>query len=252
MSGSIVKVFIPSYKRAGKVKTLNTCPSATLVVAESEAEAYAAVYPNVWAIPDDIQGNIARVRNYILDNAECDAVCMMDDGIASFGVFGGGPEFGYNRKKLRGSEFEEFLCRYTGLCDDLGLHLWGVNIQAANGLYHQAEPFSLTKIVLGPFSVHVGSPIRYDENLPLKEDYDLFLRHMQVYRGVLRVNAAWYANSGSSGAVGGCADMRDIDEERREFTELQRRWGSSVVKMDKTSRREFDFNPKIKVPIMGV
>nr|DAK67719.1 MAG TPA: hypothetical protein [Caudoviricetes sp.] len=251
---SLVKVFIPSYKRAGRVKTLRVFRGATLVVAESEASAYAAGNQDadIWAIPDAIQGNIARVRNYILDNAEADAVCMLDDDITQFGFFKARGGFGYDRVKLSGEEFERFLLRGTELCDDMGLHLWGVNIQAANRLYHQAEPFSIVKQVLGPFSVHVMSDIRYDENIPLKEDYDLFLRHMQRCGGVLRLNAAWYANAGSSGAKGGCAAQRDIEAEKRQFLALQRKWGSSVVKNDRTSKRGFDFNPVLTVPVRGV
>lgn len=254
MRGSGCRVFIPSYRRPGAVKTLVTCPDAVLVVAESERESYAAAYPDakIWGIPDGVQGNIARVRNYILDNAGYEAVAMMDDDIASFGYFEGDPSFGYERVRLSGDAFDAFVERYTELCYDMGLHLWGVNIQAANRLYHQAEPFSLTKVVLGPFNVHIESPVRYDEDIPLKEDYDLFLRHMQRFRGVLRVNGAWYANDGSKGAKGGCSEMRDVEEERRQFGALERRWGSSVVRRDGGSRRGFDFNPKIRVPIAGV
>lgn len=258
MLDSSIRVYVPSYGRSGHgVATLkNVYSDACLVVAESEAESYAAANGDarIWAIPDSVQGNIARVRNYILDNSGAEVVCMLDDDLAGFGRFVGDGEtgFGYARERLRGAEFERFVERNTGLCEDLGLHLWGVNIQAANRLYHQAEPFSLTKQVLGPFCVHVRSSVRYDEDLPLKEDYDLFLRHMQLYRGVLRVNSAWYENGGSSGKRGGCAAQRSIAEERREFEGLARKWGSSVVRADRNSKRGFDFNPIIKVPIEGV
>lgn len=257
LTSSSIRVFVPSYKRRDRVQTLRKVyGGAVLVVAESEQAAYERANPGaeVWGIPDAMQGNIARVRNYILDNAGCDAVCMMDDDITRLGRFVGNPDtgFGYERDTLAGSRFESFLERYTALCEDLGLHLWGVNIQAANRLYHQAEPFSFTKQVLGPFCVHVQSDIRYDEGLPLKEDYDLFLQHMQRYRGVLRVNAAWYANGGSKGALGGCAASRSIGEERRELDMLKRKWGAGVVREDSSSKRGFDFNPIIKCPVRGV
>lgn len=251
-----IGVYIPSYRRAGKVKTLSVAPFAKLVVAESEAEEYSSVYgvDSVVSIPDEVQGNIARVRNHILDNSGDDAVCMMDDDISAFGKFRSCEEdrYGYERERLSGDSLARFIERNTALCQELGLHLWGVNIQAANRLYHQSEPFSLTKQVLGPFCVHVRSKARYDEELPLKEDYDLFLQHLQRYGGVLRVNSAWYANAGSKGAVGGCAAMRDIAEEKRQFLLLQKKWGSGVVKQDRSSKREFDFNPKICAPVRGV
>ena len=251
-----IGVYIPSYRRAGKVKTLSVAPFAKLVVAESEAGEYSALYGagSVVSVPDNVQGNIARVRNYILDSSEDDAVCMMDDDLSSFGKFASCAEdhYGYERVRLCGDSLARFIERNTALCQELGLHLWGANIQAANRLYHKSEPFSLTKQVLGPFCVHVRSEVRYDEELPLKEDYDLFLQHLQRYGGVLRVNSAWYANAGSKGAVGGCAVTRDMQEEKREFLLLQRKWGSGVVMQDRSSKRGFDFNPKICSPVRGV
>lgn len=250
-----VSVCIPSYKRPRGVKSLRICPTARLYVAESEAGEYAAANrgADIVAIPDSVQGNIARVRNYILDNEDADAVCMMDDDLTGFGEFYGDPctHFGYMRRKLAGDSFLDFVERNTSLCDDMRLHLWGVNLQAANRLYHQSVPFSMTKPVLGPFSVHVRSSIRYDESMPLKEDYDLFLQHMREHRGVLRLNMAWYANGGSKGAKGGCAAMRNTSEERRQLDMLARKWGSQIVKTDATSKKAFDFNPKITVPIDG-
>ena len=178
----------------------------------------------------------------------------MDDDIPSFGKFKSCEDdrYGYERGRLSGGSLARFIERSTALCQELGLHLWGVNIQAANRLYHQSEPFSLTKQVLGPFCVHVRSKVRYDEELPLKEGYDLFPQHLQRYGGVLRVNSARYANVGSKGAVGAREAMKDIAEEKRQFLLLQRKWGSGVVKQDRTSKRGFDSNPKICAPVRGV
>lgn len=251
---SEISVCIPSYKRPGKVQTLKIAPFASLYVDEGEADEYAKNNPGakIVPMPEGIQGNIARVRNWILDNEEADAVCMMDDDITSFGEFvGRSDHFGYERRKLAGDDFARFLERNTALCEDLGFALWGVNVQAANRLYHQGLPFSFTKPVLGPFSVHVKSGIRYDESIPLKEDYDLFLSHLLKYRGVLRLNMAWYANGGSKGAKGGCASMRSTAEERRQFELLVAKWGSDVVRNDNSSKKAFDFNPKLKPPLKG-
>ena len=80
----------------------------------------------------------------------------------------------------------------------------------------------------------------------------MFPQHLQRYGGVLRVNSARYANVGSKGAVGAREAMRDIAEEKRQFLLLQRKWGSGVVKQDRTSKRGFDSNPKICAPVRGV
>lgn len=71
---------------------------------------------------------------------------------------------------------------------------------------------------------------------------------------------SWHEESGrlcevahdSAYAAGICEAMRDIAEEKRQFLLLQRKWGSGVVKQGRSSKRVFDFNPKICAPVRGV
>ena len=103
-----------------------------------------------------------------------------------------------------------------------------------------------------PFSAHLKeSDIRYDLNLPLKEDYDLTLQHIQKYGGCLRVNYASY-NVKQAEQEGGCATMRNTEVEKKQFFDLQKKWGRDIIKRDNSSKRSFDFNPIIKVPIKGM
>lgn len=228
-----ISVCIPSYKRPSNVKTLQICPWAKLYVDENEADEYRNGNPNanVIEIPNGIQGNIARVRNYILQEEfanGADAVCMMDDDIRHFGLFHGDERgFGYVREWITGEEFGKFVERGTELCDDMGLTMWGVNIIEANRQYHQSEPFSLVKPILGPFSVHLSNDYRYDESIPLKEDYDMFLQHLLRERAVLRMNMAFYVNGGSDTAIGGCAASRNVKSEQRQFDMLRKKWGGA-------------------------
>ena len=254
-----ISVCIPSYRRPNNVRTLHICPWAKLYVDEEEADEYrdGNQNANVVEIPSGIQGNIARVRNYILQEEFANgagAVCMMDDDIRHFGLWHGDETtgFGYVREWLEGDEFAAFIERGTALCEDMGLTLWGVNIIEANRQYHQSEPFSLVKPILGPFSVHLTDKYMYDESMPLKEDYDMFLQHLNAERAVLRMNMAYYVNGGSDTATGGCAASRNVKSERRQFDMLRKKWGGQIIKKDNGSKRGFDFNPKISVPIEGV
>ena len=52
--------------------------------------------------------------------------------------------------------------------------------------------------------------------------------------------------------AGGCATYRTNEKEKEQFLLLQRKWGGKIVKKDKGSRRSFDFNPIIHIPIKGV
>lgn len=260
MSGGRIVVCVPSYRRANRVKTLERVyPWARLWVAESEADEYRRHNPGaeVVTMPDEVQGNVARARNHILDvefGTGAEAVCMMDDDIARLGRFVGDPRthYGYRRETLFGAAFAAWLEDNTALREDWGLKLWGVLNVPSNRLSHQGEPWRTNQVVLGPFSVHLRNPIRYDKTLPLKEDYDLFLQHEARYRGVLRVCSAWYENGGSTAQVGGCASMRSTRREREQLDALRRKWGGTIVRYDTKSKRTFDFNPIIKLPIEGV
>lgn len=58
----------------------------------------------------------------------------------------------------------------------------------------------------------VTNDIRYDEELPLKEDYDMTLQHFHKWGGALRFNAYYYMCKQAQ-QKGGCATYRNIKEE---------------------------------------
>lgn len=64
-----ISVNIPSWHRPNDVKTLEYIPFAKVWVDEGEYDAYKQSYPqaDIVACPKGIQGNLCRVRNYILD-----------------------------------------------------------------------------------------------------------------------------------------------------------------------------------------
>jgi hypothetical protein len=160
--------------------------------------------------------------------------------------------FGYEKHLVTAYEFEAFIYKHTIMAQDLGAYLWGVNLNKDALNYKHSQPISTSSIILGPFSCHLkGSTIRYDERIPLKEDYDLALQHLNKYRKILRVNKYHYDCKQSINA-GGCATIRNYQTEKEQFELLQKKWGKSIVRKDKGSKKEFDYNPIIKVPISGV
>ena len=136
--------------------------------------------------------------------------------------------------------------------------MWGVNIIQDKGAFREYTPFSLTNVILGPFGGFSNPICRYDENLPLKEDYDLSLQMINKYRKILRINHVHYICDQHTN-VGGCAEYRTIDEEKDQFELLEKKWGKDIVRRDKgnsnTERKRqvtYDINPIIKIPIGGV
>ena len=254
-----IRVCIPSYKRP-KVETLDYIPWAKVYVDEGEYEEYKKQNPegNIISVPKGIQGNVSRIRNYILDvNFEdgADAVAIIDDDMKGM--------YRWENKKsvlIETDEYMNFLQKFSIMAKDMGVYLWGVNINQDKQVYREYSPFSTLSFIGGPFGVFMrGSDLRYDEKLPLKEDYDMTLQQLNKYRKVLRVNSHFYVVK-QSVQTGGCAVYRNYKREEEQLKAFQKKWGSKIVKIDgadrsnnlKKKRVRIDYNPIIKVPIKGI
>ena len=254
-----IRVCIPSYKRP-YVETLEYIPYAKVYVDEGEFEEYKEQNPegNIISVPKGIQGNVSRIRNYILDvNFEdgADAVAIIDDDMK--GMY----RWENNKSVLiETDEYMHFLQKFSILARDMGVYLWGVNINQDKQVYREYSPFSTLSFIGGPFGVFMrGSGLRYDEALPLKEDYDMTLQHLNKFRKVLRVNSHFYSVKQSE-QTGGCATYRNYKREEEQLQRLIDKWGSKIVKRDTANRShnlskkktQIDYNPIIKVPIKGI
>tara|TARA_R110000764_G_scaffold135363_1_gene223438 strand:+ start:648 stop:1391 length:744 start_codon:yes stop_codon:yes gene_type:complete len=245
-----IKIFAPSYKRSEKSITQITYPFVKLVVRESEADEYIKNGNDIIVCPDSAQGNISRVRNWILDNLfddETDCIIIVDDDCKAISRWQD-----QENTKFSENELIDFCEKTSVVCDELGFKLWGLNTVTDKGAYREYTPFSFIQFIGCPFHAHIkGTELRYDENLPLKEDYDFTLQNIKKFGGCLRVNFANY-DVKQSEQEGGCANMRSLKKEKQQFYALQKKWGKDIIKRDKGSKRSFDFNPIMKVPIKGV
>ena len=245
-----IKIVALSYKRPEKSITQINYPSIKLVVRESEAEEYRANGNDIIECPDAAQGNVSRVRNYILDNLfdkDTDCLVILDDDCKAISRW----EDQINNKFTEEGLYE-FCEQMASVTEELGFKLWGLNIVTDKGAYREYTPFGFLQFLGCPFHAHLkGSPLRYDEDLPLKEDYDFSLQNIKKYGGCLRVNFANYDVKQSEQA-GGCSDMRNLKKEKQQFFALQKKWGKDIIKRDKGSKKSFDFNPIVNVPIKGI
>ena len=239
------EVFAPSYKRADSVVTQQYLPYCKYVVAEFEADDYLREGHDCWVVPDSAQGNVSRIRNYILDHAGTDKIVIVDDDMRFIGRWD-------TQKQIRldAAGVFEFIESGFNIVDDIGIKYWGMNLLPDKGAYREYSPFSFKSMVLGPFQAFNNLDLRYDENLPLKEDYDLSLQVLNKYRMTFRFNMYFYSVKQHENP-GGCADYRTLDREKSQFLALQRKWGSKIVQKDE-SAKGYDINPVIKVPIQGI
>lgn len=251
-----ISVNCPSYKRP-YVETLEYLDFVKVWVCESEYDNYISqnkgFEKNIIKVPLGVQGNLCRIRNYILKTElekGYDVVVIIDDDMKEISYWENGKDI-----KLEGEDFLPFIEKYSIMCNDLGFKFWGVNVNQDRGVYREYTPFSTTSYIGGPFQVFLkGNECFYDERLPLKEDYDMTIQQMNKYRGALRVNKYHY-NVKQSKQSGGCATIRNYEKEKSQLDILTNKWGSKIVKIDKLGKKNskfIDYNPIIKIPIKGV
>ncbi len=254
-----VRICCPSYHRP-RVETLSYLPYCRVYVDGSEFKAYKAANPpdaSIIRCADGIQGNLCRVRNYILKSEfadGADAVLIIDDDMQYIGYW-------EEKKKVRvtAEMLPVIVEKYSIMAQDLGACFWGANCVDDKQAYCENTPFSTVSYIGGPFQCFLKeNDCWYDERLPLKEDYDMTIQQCNKHRVVLRVNKLFYACRQSEQA-GGCAVYRNTEKEREQFELLQKKWGKRIVRRDGSSGRYTgkkkkieDYNPVIRIPIRGV
>ena len=243
-----MKFYSPSYKRADGILTHKILPGVIFCVHEFEAEEYKKKGVEVIEIPDSEKGNIARVRNWIkrLGDESGDRFCIIDDDIKAFTFWNGNKQ-----RKLDGENLIEHIESMFDLAESWGVKFFGVNPAIDKGSFREYTPFSLTSYISGSFNGFINCPLYFDENLPLKEDYDFTLQMLNKFRKVLRFNAYGLSKDDHKN-IGGCANYRTIAKEREQMEMFQKKWGKKIVKQDKGSVRSFDINPIINAPIKGI
>ena len=237
-----MKIVIPSYKRSKDVPSRKTIPNSILAIHEFEEEEYRKEQGGeLLVIPDSLRGNIAKVRNYILDNIDDEKIVMMDDDVKGIGYYEN-----YDQNIMNVDEIMDFLDSGYLMCKELGCRLWGINLQSDPKFYRTFNPISLLGVVLGTFSCHYKPKLRYDESLYLNEDYDFFLKNIKKYRKVLRFTKYHYI-ADHLNKKGGCGAYRMKDTEIEQAKIMQKRWGSKVFRFDIKKST----NGIVRVPLKG-
>lgn len=252
-----ISVCVPSYRRP-RVKTSEYLPFVKIYIDKSDEDEYRKYNPdyNLVVCRDGVQGNLARVRNYILDEVfgdGADAVILMDDdvsGIYRFEVQSNG--FGYKSIHVDADEFLMYMEKYIILTKDWGIGAFSLNNTNMPMSYQHFKPFLTHALNLGCFTCHVQNKLRYDENLPLKEDYDMFIQQQNEYRGMLSIRSMYYVADIGVG-VGGTAVRRNYEREREQQDLLIKKWGSRIVKRKKDFKTNYkSLSQDIHIPIQGI
>lgn len=220
-----IHVAIKSYRRAGRVKTLALVPFAWIWVPESQGAAYREFYGDrVVTIPDELDGNLCRKSNAILDRSPCPWTLILDDDLTMLAYWEDG-----GRVRMTPEYFQAMVEHHFQLAADLGVKLWGVQQNSDELGHYTYRPFSLLAPILGPFNGHLEPALRYDEAMLGKDDYDFWLQNILRHRFTLRANKYHYRHDHGK-LPGGFVGMRTMAKERAGIKAMQRKWGSKIFR----------------------
>lgn len=214
-------IAIPSKNRAGQTTTNKILPNiGTFFVPESEVHQYHYI-KNVIAVPSSVQG-ITQTRNWILKNTDEKWVVFLDDDAKNVGY----TELGRSQAKkidIKDEGFwgEEFLKAFD-LCEQMNFKMWGLKTEAAPRSVYPYKPI-LTKTYLTASCMGMvnDGEFLFNESFKVKEDYEICLRHIVKYGGILGIRYIHWENEHWK-TEGGCKDYRTVDMEREAIKKLNK------------------------------
>jgi len=234
------QIYIPSKGRAGKVTTHKLVNNPIICVPKNEVDEYRKYHEEVMSVPNSIYG-ITATRNYILDNAECKNVIMIDDDAVTVQYHENG-----KKQNLKPNEIDSLFENGFDMCDDVGTNLFGYSVNSDRLLYRYFKPIYFCNVIVGNMMGIVNDGQRFDENLKLKEDYDFFLQTILKYKYAIKFTKYFFSVKHLTNS-GGCVDYRTKELERESIKYLQSKWGKSIIKYDISFRRRRKSGTEIKI-----
>ena len=242
----LVKLVIPSYKRAGKVLTLKAVANCALVVREEQYEEYREAYPDteIIQIPKgEIQNGISDTREWIMRNVNNGNVFMLDDDVSKImraynpgqydSITYDNPDI-IHESIVDPETAYEIIQGDAHLAKQLGIYLFGFTVAKNPRDCPPQTPYKLNSIFSGgAFGVLRGEPgckieLPYHEpGVALCEDYYLILINAYYHRYCL-INNRFYEQSITFRNVGGLSEYRSTAGEKEAFLYLKKKFGAAV------------------------
>ncbi len=231
-------IAVPSKGRAGKTKTDKILKEhCTFFVPQSELHQYQDFVENVIPVPNDIQG-ITKTRNWILDNTKEVRVAMVDDDVKSCGYT---KLHERHTTKVDKKEPEFWLDEFQKLFDvteQMGYKIWGIRTESApRGTYPYTPFLFKSYITASCMGIINDKEYRFDENFPVKEDYEICLRHIVEKGGIISCKYIHWENDHWHDP-GGCKDYRTVDMERKAILDLTKKY-PGMIRSAKRKANEF-------------
>lgn len=230
-------IAIPSYKRAGKVTTLDFLGDAftkeEIIIGTQtteDHEQYSALYGERATVIYKEGHSCGDNRNNLLEYCERNGiteVLMLDDDISHIITM--------QKQKLVGKEFRELMERCYRMCREKNVILFGG--------YCCENPFMMSKtikrnVIVGMLFGLLDTSVRFDHKFFVKEDYELSLRLMKQGKSVARFNM--FAAAAKHKTAGGCEEAWKRND-HQELAELLVAAYPELIKLHPTRKGEIKF-----------
>lgn len=173
-------------------------------------------------------GGLCRSRNHAIDDAQAAGkICVeFSDDFSSFKEAYILDKTG--QKKARPIGVATAIDRVYDSMVEVGAKYGGVAPTANPFFFHEDKPISTKNFIVGDFIlIDKDTPLRFDENMFLKEDYDYTLQHLKEYGVVARDNSilATFAHRTNKG---GAVAFRTSEREQEAISYLKNKWPENI------------------------
>jgi len=222
-----IKVVIPTYKRAGRVSTLDVVSPCILCVAESEYDVYTEFYPDVEIVthPDTIIG-LASKRQWIYEYFK--NVFMLDDDVTTFTR----RYTGNRRKRFVGVSPEQAFAQIQWCGNTarlVGAYLFGFAKEPNPLLYKPFSPIKLSGFATGcAFGLLEGSQLEFSPKTVAVEDFYISGMNAYFHRKAFFDSRFNFVQKDTFKNVGGQAHYRTIETEAKDTLLLRELFGECL------------------------
>lgn len=222
-------IAIPSKNRAGLTTSQKILKEhGTFFVPENEVRFYRNVR-NVVGVPTSVRG-ITATRNWILDQASDEWVVFVDDDVQTAGWTRLFDDHGKQIKITDEQAWVDIFVRAFDVTTQLGWKIWGLKTEAALRSVYPFKPLLFrTYVTASCMGIVNDGSYRFDESYPVKEDYEICLRHITQYGGILGIRYCHWQNEHWT-TDGGCKDYRTIGIERAAIKRLAAQYPGMIQK----------------------
>ena len=245
-----MRVVIPSRSRVQEcAHALRLFPEATVVVHDAEYDLYRSGLPDQEIQAHKLEGGIAPIRQWVLDNFDDEAILFVDDDVKYLKVVAG---FETRSRVIKDPlAIAQVVENAAYIAQEIGAPIFGFSQTSGDvRKYRPTDPVKLTGWIGSVIGV-VGRDIDYDVTLKMRADIDFCLRALLEQRIIFMDQRFSFVHHKMFGHRGGNAHMRGQERSKLEMALLKERWGNwvsfvqgkSVIRIVvRVKRRQTGFN----------